>query len=88
MNVLLKPELERFVAEKIKAGQYADPSALVNDALEVLREQEAFDPRHEAYLRHEIKRGIEQLDRGEFAGFDAETIIRQERFRKAQMKGG
>jgi antitoxin ParD1/3/4 len=87
MNVLLKPELEQFVDEKIRAGQYPDPSAMVNEALEVLREQEAFTPEHEAYLRREVRRGLEQLDRGERAHFTAETIIAQQRRRMAGKKG-
>jgi antitoxin ParD1/3/4 len=81
MELLLKPELERFVAEKVKAGQYADSSDVVNAALEVLKEQEEFTPEHDAYLRREVARGIDQLDRGERAQFDAEKIIAEERAR-------
>jgi len=86
MDVLLKPELERFVAEKVKAGQYADPSAMVNEALEVLKEREEFSPEHKAYLQREIQRGIEQLDRGETAVFDAESTIAKGRARLAREK--
>ena len=68
MEVLLKPELARFVAEKVKAGQYKGPSEMVNEALEALKEQEA-------YLRREVGRGLAQLDRGEHADFSAETVI-------------
>ena len=79
MNVLLKPELKKFVAEKLRAGQYANASDLVNEAVEVLREQEQFTPKHEAYLRRELRRGLEQLDRREYSDFDAESIIAEER---------
>lgn len=79
MNVLLKPELERFVVEKVGGGQYADPSAVVNEALEMLRDQEEFSPEHEAYLRRELQRGLDQLSHGQYAQFDAETIIAEER---------
>ena len=87
MDVLLKPELARFVAEKVKAGQYKGPSEMVNEALEALKEQEEFAPEHEAYLRREVQRGIEQLDRKEQAEFSAETVIAQERRRMAGGKG-
>jgi len=87
MNVSLKPELERFVAEKVKAGQYADVNAVVNEALEVLKEQEEFSPEEEAYLRGEVQRGLEQLDRGERSEFDAEKIIAEERERLANGGG-
>jgi len=81
MNVLLKPKLEEFIAEKVKAGQYTDANDVVNEALEVLWEQEQFTPEHEADLRREVRRGLDQLDRGEYADFTADTIIAEERQR-------
>jgi putative addiction module CopG family antidote len=87
MDVLLKPELEQFVADKVKAGQYADASDIVNEALEVLKEQEQFTPQHEAYLRREVRRGLEQLDAGGCADFDAGRIIADERRRLGGGKG-
>jgi Arc/MetJ-type ribon-helix-helix transcriptional regulator len=47
----LKPELVKFVAEKVKAGQFANASDVVNKALEVLREQEEFSPQQQEYHR-------------------------------------
>jgi antitoxin ParD1/3/4 len=81
MNVSLRPELERFVAERISKGGYANPSEVVNEALEVFKEQEGFTPEHEAYLQREVQRGLDQLDAGECAVFDARTIIAEERRR-------
>jgi antitoxin ParD1/3/4 len=81
MNVLLKPELEKFIAEKVTAGQYADASDIVNEALEVLKEQEEFTPEHETYLRREVRRGLEQLEAGQCSDFDARKIIDEERQR-------
>jgi len=63
MNILLKPELEKFVTEKLIAGQFAYSNEVINEALEEFKEQEEFTPEHEAYRRREVKRGIEQLDR-------------------------
>ena len=79
MNIVLKPELEKFIAEKVKAGLYADSSAIVNEALEALKEQDEFTPEYEAYLKTELHRGLEQLDRGERAMFDAESVIAEQR---------
>ena len=81
MNVQLTPELEKFVEERVEAGQYADASDVVNQALEVLKEQEEFTPEHEAYLRREVRRGLEQLDAGQSAAFEAKKIIVEERQR-------
>ena len=84
MNVSLKPNVEAFVADKIKAGQYRNASDVVNEALEMLMEQEHSTPEYEAYLRAELQRGVDQLDRGERAIFTAETIIAEERNRLGQ----
>jgi hypothetical protein len=40
-----------------------------------------FSPDHEAYLRRELRKGIEQLDCGQFAEFDARSIIAEQRRR-------
>jgi antitoxin ParD1/3/4 len=87
MNLQLTPELERFVQERVEAGQYADASDVVNQALEVLKEQEEFTPEHEAYLRREIRRGLEQLDAGQSAAFDAKRIIVEHRRRLPNRSG-
>ena len=69
MQISLPPDLEEFVAQKVKAGFYPDPDAVINEALIVLREPESaaaeFTPEHETYLRQEIQKGADQLDRGE-----------------------
>ncbi|HTV48990.1 MAG TPA: type II toxin-antitoxin system ParD family antitoxin [Phycisphaerae bacterium] len=83
MNVLLKPELERFIAEKVKMGQYANASDIVNEALEVLKEQEEFAPEYEIYLRREVQKGLDQLEHGQRSTLNAEAIIAEERRRLA-----
>jgi putative addiction module CopG family antidote len=83
MNVLLKPELEKFVADKVKAGQYADASDMVNEALEMLKDQEEFTPEHEQYLRRVINRGLDDLKHGRVSVFDAEKIIAEKHRRLA-----
>ena len=83
MDVLLKPEMARFVDEKLRAGQYQGLSDMVNEALQVLMEQEEFTPAQEKYLRGEVARGLEQLDQKQHSDFSAETVISQERRRLA-----
>ena len=87
MNVTLKPDLERFITEKTRTGQFADASDVVNEALELLREQEQFTPAQEAYLRREVKRGLDQLDQGQFSTLTTDQIIAQERTRLAAKQG-
>jgi len=45
------------------------------------REQGQFTPEHEAYLRREVRRGLDQLDAGHRANFDARKVISEERQR-------
>jgi Arc/MetJ-type ribon-helix-helix transcriptional regulator len=47
MIVQLKPDLEKYIAEKVRAGQNADASDIINEALELFREQEEFIPKYE-----------------------------------------
>ena len=86
MRVQIKPELKKFVAEKVRTGQDSDVSDLVNEALEVLRDQEDFTPDHAAYLGQELRRGAEQLDAGQTSSLTAEQIIAEERARRARDK--
>jgi putative addiction module CopG family antidote len=75
MKVVLRPEMQKYVREKVKAGHYADASVLVNEALDVLRDQEQFSAKQAVYFRREVQRGLDQLDRRELSEFTAETII-------------
>lgn len=95
MRISLRPDLERFVEEKVRSGHYADADAVLNDAVEILRQQDEQDElspedqRKLEGLRREIQIGIDQADRGEFVEFTAEDIKREgraelERRRKAQ----
>lgn len=78
--------MKNFVAEKVKSGQYSNASEIVNDALGVLQEQEEFTPKHAAYLKKEVRRGLKQLGSDMVANFDAEQVITQERRRAKKMK--
>lgn len=86
MEITLKPAVARFVAQKVQDGQFTDANEVVNIALEVLQEQEQLTPEHEAYLRREIAKGLDELDRHEYSEFDAEKIISEERARSARQR--
>jgi antitoxin ParD1/3/4 len=74
MNVSLIPELELFVKEKIRAGQYQTVDEVINSALAVLQQQETVSVEDIAELRREIALGIEQLERGESAPWNAAVL--------------
>ena len=75
MNVSLSAEMEKFVAEKVRAGQYASADEAVNGLLSMLKGQEALSPEDVADLRAELDPAIGEADRGEFTEFTAEDII-------------
>jgi antitoxin ParD1/3/4 len=74
MKVTLQSDLEQFVAEKVKSGQYASADAVLNSAVSLLREQETLSAEDIAQLKRDIAVGIEQLERGESAPWDVEAI--------------
>ncbi len=71
MDIKLRPEHEKLIEEKVRTGQYRDASEVVSAALERLGE--ASDPTIES-LRRELMIGIEQLDHGRTAAWDAEQV--------------
>ena len=77
MDVVLPPELEQFVQQKVRTGLFADASEVVSRALEAFREQDDAD--YQAYLKREVAIGIEQLDRGETVDdFDLQTFLAEQ----------
>lgn len=74
MKVSLTPELERFVEEKVRAGQYESADDVVNSAVAMLRQQETLSAEDIAELRREIAIGLEQLDRGKSSPWDAAAL--------------
>ena len=65
MHITLNdPDLERFIAEKVRCGEYATPEAVVENALATLRLQENAIPSGEE-LRSLIAQGQAEADRGE-----------------------
>jgi putative addiction module CopG family antidote len=69
MTILLPREWERFVEERIAAGQYASAAEVIGAGLRLLKAREE--------LRADIAAGIEQAERGQVAPFSAtETLAR------------
>jgi antitoxin ParD1/3/4 len=64
MNILLTPELEHFVADRLNSGLYHSASGVIRDALRLLREKElALEARCEE-LNRLIDEGVESLAQG------------------------
>ncbi len=69
MNVTLPPELEALVARKLRDGGYCDASEVIEDALRLLAERDAYER-----LRTELQIGRDQLARGEYIVYSAELM--------------
>jgi antitoxin ParD1/3/4 len=80
MNVSLTSELERFVEEKVRSGDYTSASEVVRAGLRLLREREAeYHARLDA-LRRDVREGLEQIERGE--GSSGEAVFARLRARR------
>lgn len=79
MDVLLHPELQKFVDEQIRAGHYDSPEAIINAAVARLKTDEEFSADELRELRREIAIAIEEADRGEVSEWDPEDLKRRVR---------
>lgn len=73
MNVSLTPELDRYVEEKVRSGQYRSASEVLRESLRVLQRMDEERQARLDALRHKIDRGLDELDRG--MGVDGEKAF-------------
>lgn len=88
MEFTLSPELERFVANLVETGQFADPDEVVAEALAALKTRQQCQAEELDELRREVAIGIEQADRGEFVEFSADEIKAEGRKRLSAERTG
>jgi antitoxin ParD1/3/4 len=80
MNVSLTPELEKFVADKVKTGLYNNASEVVRASLRLLKEEEDL----KAKWREEIEIGWQQARAGQVV--DGPAAMRKIQARLEKMK--
>jgi Arc/MetJ-type ribon-helix-helix transcriptional regulator len=80
MAYAFPPDVAQLVNDRMALGGYSSEDDVLRDALRALEEISYFRPESNASrmtsaeeLRHEVRRGIEQLDRGE--GRDADEVF-------------
>jgi len=83
MQITLPPDLEQFVAEKIEAGEYANPSEVITNALETFKVHEHLLPSGEE-LKRVIAEGQAAIDRGELR--DGRQVFRELLARSAERR--
>jgi antitoxin ParD1/3/4 len=77
LTVELTEPLARFVEEAVARGDYKTASDALKDALYVLRQEPAVHGDKMATLRREVRRGLIQVDAGEFSPYSIEEIAAQ-----------
>ena len=94
MDVSIKPELQKFIADQLRGGHYKTADDLINTALTHLQAHVELPPDEIEELRAEIDLGIEDFERGDFVEWDPEGIwseverIHAERSRSNDKKAG
>lgn len=74
MQISVSGDLEKFIEEKVSAGQYGSANELVEDALTLFREQTSLTQEDINKLRELIDPALEELDRGEGENWDPDEI--------------
>lgn len=67
------PEVEAFVAEQLASGKFGSESELATAALRVVQELSA----RERMFREDLKRSLEQAERGEVEPWDLDEILKE-----------
>jgi putative addiction module CopG family antidote len=62
MKIELTPNLDKFVAEKIKNGDYIDAAEVIRDSLRRWKEQEEILQMDPDSLEQEIQEGLDSFD--------------------------
>jgi putative addiction module CopG family antidote len=75
MSVELKPNLQRFVYEQVRAGRYDSPEEVIEAGLTALQQQDREAEFAPGELDALIAEGVAELDRGE--SYDGEAVFRE-----------
>lgn len=93
MNVSLTPELEKFVQDKVKSGDYHSASEVIRDGLRGLKIRDhannnEVDPGYKAWFNEQLQLGADQLARGEIITAEELDVHLDELFEKLEDKHG
>ena len=86
MNVSLTPQMEKYIARRVKQGAYQTSSEVVRAGIRLLQHAEEQRQGELERLRREIKIGLDEAERGEIADLDFKKIKAEGRRRLAERK--
>ena len=79
MNISLTPELDNWIAQKIKSGMYKSSSELIREGLRLLQLRDEQRTKMVEELRNELLVGVKQLDAGKSTKLDQKLINKVKR---------
>ncbi len=65
MTITLRPEQQQLIADALRTGAFKSPDEVIERALQIFQSQEEWLLENRQAIDAKIRRGIEQLDRGE-----------------------
>ena len=74
LTITLRDEDRRFITAAMDAGRYVSESEAVSDALAELRAREELRQTRLSAVREKVAVGLEQLDQGEGAEWNASAL--------------
>jgi putative addiction module CopG family antidote len=77
--ISLPPELQEFVEESVRSGQFGSEAEVLIGALASLKTKEEFRQFQLAKLRGKLQSGFDQLDRGETVEWNVDDFKRRAR---------
>lgn len=84
MNVSLSPELERLIEEKVKSGMYNSASEVIRAGLRLMQEQDELRQMRLRELQRDVKKGLDQIERGEVV--EGDEVFQELRKRQSKRK--
>jgi len=78
MDVLLSKDLENFVSEQVKRGNYLSTDEVIGEALLLLKREEQLREIQREELRKELQKAIDQLRRGESTAYTSGEALAEE----------
>ena len=75
MQVTLTQELEELIHERVASGLYGSPAEVLSEALHLIADRDNALEAQRERLRRDVKAGLDELDRGEFATPSARGIM-------------
>ena len=70
MNISLGAQWEAFIASNVDSGRYLSASEVVREGLRLLQQQEQLRQARLEQLRAEVRKGVHELDRGDYIELD------------------